>query len=327
MSLIKAAIVYKAHVPTDAIALHNHLAEKPFTPPMTLQMQSAGFVPPPGAETGFSLVAEFAGGLAFAVRIDEKIIPASVVRSRVDEEISQIKKNDGIKTIGKARRTEIRDQVMATLLATALVRTRAIITCFYHVERQHLMVSTTSKKLADICTSLLIQAVGSVKTETIHVSGVKHGLTTRLKHWLNVEAGEYSEPGNGEKSGFGEFQPVDNVALATSGEVRRKMAVSVGDLMINREGILEAIQRGFEVKSLGLATAAIAFRLTDDFQFKGITHQIDDESEYESAWGGEAAIEIGNLSQAIEQMTEMFAYKEQAQEAAQEGQDGEKEAA
>lgn len=72
--LIKAATVYVADIPIDADTLHNHLAEKPFTECLQMQTRSVGFVPP---SEGCSLVAEFPGGIAFRVRIDEKIIPGS----------------------------------------------------------------------------------------------------------------------------------------------------------------------------------------------------------------------------------------------------------
>lgn len=318
MSLIKAAIVYSAEIPVDADTLHNHLSERSFLPPMTYQAESAGFVPPVGADTGCGLVATFPGGMAFSVRIDEKILPASVVRDRVDAAIEEHKKQTGVTKVGKKTRAEIRANTMNELLAIALVRTRAIITCFYHCESKQLIVATGSKKLADTCTSLLIQAVGSVKTSTIHVSGVKHGLTTRLKNWIYSEgADEFTAP-EGEQIGFGEFRPVDNVVLAGTGEDRRKMSISVGDLMINSGGILEAIQKGSEVKSLGLSAGTVSFRLTDDFHFKSIEHvtvedDSDDETEY--SWASKAAIEVAALHEAINAMLEMFAYKAPEQSA------------
>lgn len=318
MSLIKSAIVYKAEVPTDATTLHNHLAERSFQPPSSLEASSAGFVPPPGADSACGLVATFAKGLAFAVRVDEKVIPGSVVRAKTDEAVAKFIEQNGRKP-GKVAKKDIKEQVMLELLAVALVRTRAIITCYYHAEKQHLVVSTTSKKLADICTSLLIMAVGSVKTQTIHVSGVKHGLTTRLKNWIHQEADNDFTPSEGEQVGFGNFTPADNVALTSSVE-KRKITVNAGDLMVSKDGILEAILKGAEVRSLGLATDNLSFRLTDDFHFKSIEHGVVDDADDESSstWEANAAIEMANLCEAIDAMAEMFAYKEEeAQEAAE----------
>ena len=181
MKLIKAAITYKATIPSDTAILAAHLAEKPFTECMEMDLRSVGFVAP--TEDAYSLVQTFPGGLAFRVRIDEKIIPSGTVKAEVEKHVKAIKESTGRK-VGKKERAEIKDAVMVDLCRRALVKTKASITCFYEIATGYLIVPTASKSIADVCTSLLVQAVGSVKTETINVSEVKHGLTTRLQKWL-----------------------------------------------------------------------------------------------------------------------------------------------
>ena len=47
------------------------------------------------------------------------------------------------------------------------------------------MVNTTNKNIAGMAVAMLVKVVGSVKTETINISDIKNGLTTRLKNYIN----------------------------------------------------------------------------------------------------------------------------------------------
>lgn len=87
MKLIKSAVTYKAEIPTDKAALIAHLAEQQFTECGELQLRSVGFVP---VTDGGDLVEAFAGGLAFRVRVDDKIIPSSAVKSAVEKQVQKI---------------------------------------------------------------------------------------------------------------------------------------------------------------------------------------------------------------------------------------------
>ena len=106
--LIKSATVYKADFGMDASALHNKLADHYFQECTPTQLRSVGFLPP---SESCSMTAEFKGGFAFRVRVDEKQIPADVVRRKVDEVTQHIKANDG-RTPGKKERADIKDEVM-----------------------------------------------------------------------------------------------------------------------------------------------------------------------------------------------------------------------
>lgn len=300
MKLIKAAITYKATIPTDTAALAAHLAEKPFTECMELELRSVGFVPPTDESTG--LVQTFPGGLAFRVRIDEKIIPSATVKAEVEKQVAAIKASTGRK-VGKKERAEIKDGVMIDLSRRALVKTKASITCFYEIASGYLIVPTASKGIADLCTSLLVQAVGSVKTETINVAEVKHGLTTRLQKWLDDD-----------DQAFGDFQPCDEVALAAEG---RKIGVKMSGLDQARAGLNEAMLKGFQVTSIGFHFGGMDFRLTSDFHLKGVTfteHDLPEEEE--NLWVTEAAMQVKKVSTVINELSEMLSYKDAVQEAA-----------
>lgn len=296
MKLIKSAIVYKAEIPASITTLHNHLSEQSFAPPMALQLRSVGFVPV-NEESGCSLATSYPGGVAFRVRVDEKVIPSSIIKAEVDKIAESVLRETGRKP-GKKHRAEIKDEVMVDLAQRALVRTVASVTCFYHNLSRFLIVATTSKKIANICISLLIKAVGSVKTETIHISEIKHGLTTRLNSWVN-----------GDLDAFGAFSPADQAALAdTEG---RKLAVKMGSLQIAREGLSHAIQRGFTVTSLGFVHGEAEFRLTDDFRLKGLSHiDTTEEGDAEDLWASGAADQVATVVKIVNELVELLSYKE-----------------
>lgn len=296
--LIKSASVYKAELPT-ADALRTHLAEKPFTECQPNEIRSAGFVP----VNEDDLVLEFPGGLAFGVRIDTKIIPSSAIQKETRRLTERFIEMEGRKP-GKVDKFNLKDAAVLSLARTAFVKT-ALIRVFHHRDTGYLIVPTTSNKLCDQITSMLVQDVGSVKTETIHVSNVKHGLTTRLKNWLAHASGEQSD---GE--GFGAFHPRGEVAMA---QEKRKITIKMGGLEMAESAIKEALAGAFEVTALGLTfDGQTEFSLTQDFKFKGIGFATTPDGEDDGAYGlaATAALEVSALAAVVTELCTMLAYKE-----------------
>lgn len=287
--LIKSATVYRAELPS-AEALAENLEASPFVELEPSHLRSVGFVDP--SESG--LVTEFPGGLAFRVRIDEKVIPGSVVAKHVARETAKRADEYGRKP-GKKERAEIKEEAFIVLAQTAFARTHAI-TCFYEQATGFLIVPTTSKRLTDTIVSALVQAVGSVKTETINVSNVKHGLTTRLKSWLADDDGA-----------FGPFAPCGEAALQQDS---RKITVKMGELLAAKSALDEALAGGFTVNALGFTYKGdTEFRLTHDFRLKGIefSHPPTDEDDLFVA---EAAIEVRAVSEILTELCDMLAYED-----------------
>ena len=292
MKLIKNARVFKAVLPSIT-AIEKHLAEKPFTEPTSMEAGSIGFI----ERDGYGFVTPFHGGLAFAVRIDEKIVPVGAVNTELAKRVKEIEASFG-RRIGKKERAEIKDGVVIDLRRKALVRTD-IITCFYDVENNYLIVPTTSATLAGRIVSLLVQAVGSIKTETIHVSDVKQGLTTRMQAWLN-----------GDDEAFDDFDPQGQVSITLSGQ---SMTIKVASLQSAREGLQKAFDAGFEVKSIRLFDGELAsFVMSSDFVFTSIAFPaIAGDDNVEDLWQHEASVQLLNFSSIIAKLCAMFAYKEE----------------
>lgn len=295
--LIKNAVVYKAELP-GAAALEGHLSEHRFKEMQSLDWWSAGFVEIPA--TG-ELVSKFEGGLAFAVRHDSKILPASVVRAEAEKRRARIEKQESRK-VGRKEFAEIKELVTDELLAKALTKT-AIITCYYDTANQFLIVPASSKQLASVVTSQLVHAVGSMKTTTINISDVKLGLTTKVREFLDVD--------DGDEDTFGQhFVPGGKVRLIGDTE---KATFDLTALDKAQAGILESLNKGFAVAELGMTfDKKTNFRLTADFHLKGIEFSYDptEATDQYEEWQFDASIQVLELGALINAMCDLLGYRE-----------------
>jgi recombination associated protein RdgC len=299
--LIKSATIYCAELPS-ANMLREHFLEDAFCDVLSLQAGGVGFVPRTDTfvwENGVNLVEDFAGGMAFTVRVDAKIIPSSVVKAEVDRRAKLVERDTGSKP-GKKERAEMKLEVIDSFLPHALVRS-TLITCYHHTATNYLIIPTTSKKLAQQVVTLLVNSVGSVKTTTINVADAKGGLTRRLKQWVG-----------GDLEAFGGLDPRTEVVLE-QGE--RKVSVKMSDLASAGRALNEALDSHFTVKSLGLSfDNDVELRLTDDFKMRGIWNPcaVEEEDPEFDTFAAKAAIEVAELTGAITFLCEMLGYQEEA---------------
>lgn len=291
MKIIKNAFVYRINLPASA-ALQDHLAELQHRPILETESGNAGFVLIHGEQ-----VANFTGGIAFAIQYDEKILPASVVREEVKRRAAKIEEQSGYK-IGRADREAIKDQVIVDLLKVSHVKSQTIVG-FYHQDSRLLFVNTSSKKMAGLFTGKLVRAVGAAKTETINISDVKGGLTTRLALHM---AQDGSDP-------FGQFELEPDVWLkGDSG----KITYQIDDLSTGDRGLIEALNAGMRVESVRLGYGPVSFKLTSDFEFKAIRFEEGEPAEHDDAvelWRQEASVQVFSLVRAIEALCTLFDYQ------------------
>lgn len=292
MKLIKSARVYKIDLPS-AKALEQHLSEKRFIEPMELESGSIGFV----MRDSVQYVDQFVGGMAFTLRLDEKIVPVSAVNSEVKKRIEAFEAKSDHK-VGRKHRAEIKEEVVFDFRRKALLKT-TIVTCFYDVANRYLYVPTTSATLAGQITSLVVRAVGSVKSETINVSSLKHGLTTRMLNWLDDE-----------EDAFESFHPCGEVVLSVAGY---RMAIKMDTLSNASDGLKKALKDGFMVRSLRFQSGTdVSFVLTEDFSFRSIDFpEIESDGKDDDLWLHEASVQVLNLSSIVIKLCEMLSYKEE----------------
>ncbi|MGA8121293.1 recombination-associated protein RdgC [Rouxiella badensis] len=294
---IKNAIVYKAILP-DADALAEHLKEVLFTDLGESDVRRAGFVP--NLLTS-ELVTPYQGGLSVSLRIDEKILPPKVISRELAERRANIERNLGLK-LNRAEVRDLRDAVIMELVKQAFVKT-TIINAYYSIENNLLIVTTGSKPFASLLISYLIKAVGSVKTETIHISDIKHGLTTKLKAYLDDD-----------KAVFQGFGVGDFIQLSRKVDQKEIIRYQAEVESIATE-LQENLQSGYIVDLIKLYLADVSFLITENFHFKRIDLRDALDTDEEDAediawrWRHEAAVATLQLTNVVNTLCILLSYK------------------
>lgn len=304
MKIINTTRIYKVELPKYE-AMLKHLEELPFAPVLETHTSSHGFIP--NVRTG-ELLTPIACGYSFTVCFDEKILPRSVVRKALADRVKELQGRDG-RELTPEEIALIEEQHMGELVKQALIKT-SVFNCFYHIEKQFLIVVTASKDLARLATHMLTKCVGSVKVTSIHISDIKYGLTTRLQNHID-----------GDTSAFKPFQPGDYYLLKEKSSRTTFANLSAES---TQEGIREAINAGMQVESMSLAHHDILFKLTNDFALKKIEYfgeLTEDEEESRAEldgamlWRTEAAAQLIQLCAALDDLCELFGYQDETEEA------------
>ena len=178
--MFKALTAYhlpKASQP-DADKLEEQLAALPFTPCMPTQPISLGFVPPRGKAHG-ALVEWVNGHALMKLQFEQRLLPGSVVRERVDELAQKMEQESGRKP-GAKRRRELRDEAMLDLLPQAFTRQSAL-RVWLAPEQQLLVLDSTSTPRLDAALSLLVKAVPHMAPQPLQTA---ESPAVCMKAWL-----------------------------------------------------------------------------------------------------------------------------------------------
>ena len=212
--MIRNARIFKAALPRHHVTMAEELGKLRHDPLSPGQVKTQGFTTHPA---NGELVVPFPGGYAFMLRTDERIIPPAVVSAELDA----VEKARGHKLL-RAERSEVREQIIFELAKTALYRTRYT-PAYFLTEAGYLIVDSAAKKPAQELVGRLVQAMESLETQTIHVSDVARGLTTKLQRELTRDDWQDEDDVLGEidDNPFGRFEPVSytHLTLPTNREV------------------------------------------------------------------------------------------------------------
>ena len=254
---------------------------------------SCGFVPPINEDE--ALVVAIPGGWAASFRQDTKLLPASAVNEAINAECEQIERTTGRKP-GKKERKEIKADVMYELLAKAFSRT-SLTTLLYSSKSKRLYVATGSTKVADTCMSELVRALESVKSSTVHVSGVSQGLTKRLTNYLDD-----AEP----DQAFGDFYPQGDVVMSGG---KRKWALKGGTVRDIEPALRNAIGAKATVDSIAFDWDGIEFRITDSLRIKGVKHRTAEPGANDTLadqWVAQATLELDALDVITHELLDLL---------------------
>ncbi|WPU24482.1 recombination-associated protein RdgC [Cedecea neteri] len=299
---LKNAIVYRATLPAVE-TIGTHLAELPYADIGETEFSRFSFVENP--ITG-EIVTPITGGYAVCLRADEKIIPAQIIKKEAIARISSIEGRLG-QRISKVEKQQIIDTVKVDLCKQAFVKT-SLIYALYHTEERLLMVNTTSQRYAGILGAMLVKVVGSIKTETIHISDIKNGLTTRLKNYIG-----------GDTDAFDGFEVGDVIQLSRRAESKETIRYSAEHQSVVSE-IEESLGSGFTVDSIQLFSKGTGFVLTENFHFRRIDTKSTDRNDGDDKafiWRQAAGTDLFLMAGVVNKLCNLLCYKEEGNKESQ----------
>lgn len=269
----------------DFVGLEKALQQMPFVPTTGQQNKSVGWVPP--RADGGLFVESVNGQLIMRFMAEARQVPASVVRSRVDEMVSELEATTGRKP-GKKERRELKEQAFAELLPNAFPRKRATWVWIDREKRRLIIDSTSAGTVDDIITALVKLVDGFVvepQKTVMHPSAA-------MACWLEDQCA----PGDFDIGKACDLKSIDE----TKAVVRYKNH----SLLIHE---VEAhIATGKFPTSLDLEwDGRVSFTLTNDLKLKKISFS-DGVLEQSKAQGQRADDFDGNVVMATSEIGQML---------------------
>ncbi|MCO7246411.1 recombination-associated protein RdgC [Halomonas sp. Mc5H-6] len=306
MTMIKNAIVLKALLPEVAL-LRQQLEAAEWGEIAETEFRRNSFVQAASGE----MVAEFPSGFALCLRCQEKIIPTGTIGDAVFKRVTEVEDERG-EPLDDEERDQLNVDVTMEICKQAFVKTRYV-QAFYHPESEYLFINSSSPGDVDRFMGSLIKLAGKVQTVTIHISGVKNGVTARLRDAIEHQDDEETKP-------FGQLEPDDHARVKRKLEPGEPAEVVTykGTWLANNDELLSHLRDGFEVEEIGLSypPAAMSFRLTHQFRFKGIDFEPqepeDDSGEGDDVhdWRMMAMREVEGMVGVVNELCELMEYEQ-----------------
>lgn len=152
---------------TSVDQIEENLQKLRFVPCSASQEQSIGWVEPRGVTHG-PLVESIGGHWMLKLQIENKVLPGSVIKRKVEELITHIELTEGRKP-GKKERKEIRDNAMLELLPMAFTKQAAVQVWLDPMGRM-LTLDASSQGRADAVMTSLMEAVPGLTVELIQTT-------------------------------------------------------------------------------------------------------------------------------------------------------------
>ncbi len=158
-----------------------------FVPCGPTQPESNGWVPPRGNKS-ISMLESIGGQIILKLCTERRPLPASAVKSAVDELIEKYKQETGQERVGSKIKKEFKEQVVFDLLPRAFTK-RSTTLLWIDPVNHFLVVDTGSLSGADKIVTFLIEALSEIPG-SLPGLGVKPVLTNMsaaasMSHWLS----------------------------------------------------------------------------------------------------------------------------------------------
>lgn len=281
----------------DPDKLNERLAQRPLTPCGGLERQRLGWRPI-RAEDDY--VYSLEGQMLIALGIEEKLLPASVVKQAAEEKIAEIAEAEGY-TPGAKRRREIREQIEDDLLPRAFSR-RISVHAWLDPVRGWLAVDAGSAAKTEAVVKLLSDSVPDLALGLPHTQLSPSGAMTA---WLAE---------NEAPSGFSIDRDCE---LRLPGEDRA--TVRYVRHALDGEEIREHIAAGKQATRLGLTWSdRVSFVLTEKLEIKRLQfldilkEQSEQAEDADAMFQIEFALMTGELAKLIPDLVEALGGEDEA---------------
>lgn len=273
---IKQCSIFRLPETPAAAEMEAALDNARFAPCQGLDWYSEGFTAP--SAFGPQMVHAVADTLLLALKREDKVLPAGVVRDVLADKVAEIKAAEG-RGVGRKEKQELKAQITDDLLPRAFTRS----------SRQYallcnglMLVDSTAASKAEKLLTKLREALGGLEAHPPRTRATTRALMTT---WLL----------RGEAEGG--FELDDEAVLRGHGDVAPEIKVRRQDL--TAEEVVQLAKSGKAVIELGLVwREQVAFTLTQDFALKRIRY-LDVLIETSQEQGGAGAAELADASQVI----------------------------
>lgn len=222
----------------------------------------------------------------FKLKINEKILPSSVVKEKVDEIIEERQESTGEK-LKKSEINAIKEAVTKELLPQAFIKA-SYVHGYIDVKNKILVVDAASPKRAELFVNQLRETFGSMPVELINNQDVGMKLTQIIKR------GEVNN----------KFRIGKDCVLKNPND---KDKITASNFDLASEQITNHVDNGLFVTDLDLIwQERISFRVTSDFKIKKVNFT-DVAQEQLKEDSGESTDEYSYLTAGMFIMVEDFA--------------------
>lgn len=287
--MFKNMILYRINgeAPQSAAALDAAMQDNTFSHCGMTQPMSCGWVPARGNDGG-PLVESIGGQWLVKMMIETKMLPAAVVKRRVDELAKTVETLTGRKP-GKKQRNELKDQAVMDLLPQAFTKLSTVMAWIDPKDRL-IAIDTSSGSKADTVAGALVLAAPMMNLSMLNVKASPSG---SMGAWLINNEGP---------AGF----TIDN-AGAMAQPTEDKPAVSYKGYSMYADEIRTQVQQGFIPTKLAMTWAEkVSFVLTDGLKLACLEFLggVKSAAGADDAFDADAAIMTGELSKLIPDLIE-----------------------
>ncbi len=160
-------------------ALEEQLASMAFTPCLPSLPASLGFAPPIDLD-GAPLVHAANGYLLFCLQIEEKVLPATVVRQAVNDRIKELEAAEDRKVYRKER-NNLKDEMTFTLLPRAFTKVTRI-HAYIDTKNHWLVINSNSASKVEKFLEIFKRTVSDIKYHAVEIKKIAPILTKWLLH-------------------------------------------------------------------------------------------------------------------------------------------------